>query len=84
MKNLKILSVCLFICTNLLAQNQSITLEDIWSGEFSQEGLQSLQSLNDGQSYIVQDYNRDKMKCEWIFSTTKPAKKLVSLSIVVK
>ncbi|MGO2103538.1 MAG: S9 family peptidase [Psychroflexus halocasei] len=42
------------------AQNKQISLEEIWSGTFSQEGLQALQSLNDGQSYIIQDYDREK------------------------
>ncbi|NBC57357.1 MAG: prolyl oligopeptidase family serine peptidase [Bacteroidetes bacterium] len=48
------------IVSNLVAQNKEITLEEIWSGNFSQDRLQSLQSLNNGQSYIVQDYNRAK------------------------
>ncbi|MGO3690802.1 MAG: S9 family peptidase [Psychroflexus halocasei] len=42
------------------AQNKQISLEEIWSGTFRQEGLQALQSLNDGQSYIIQDYDREK------------------------
>ncbi|MGO2294147.1 MAG: S9 family peptidase [Psychroflexus halocasei] len=42
------------------AQNKQISLEEIWSGTFSQEGLQALQSLNDGKSYIIQDYDREK------------------------
>lgn len=45
--------------TLLYAQNKEITLEEIWGGEFSQERMQSLQSLKDGKSYIVQDYDRD-------------------------
>jgi dipeptidyl-peptidase-4 len=46
-----------FSSTLLYAQNKEITLEEIWGGEFSQERMQSLQSLNDGKSYIVQDYD---------------------------
>lgn len=42
------------------AQNKQISLEEIWSGAFRQEGLQALQSLNDGQSYIIQDYDQEK------------------------
>lgn len=42
------------------AQNKQISLEEIWSGTFRQEGLQALQSLNDGQSYIIQDYDQEK------------------------
>ncbi|MFO7745544.1 MAG: S9 family peptidase [Psychroflexus sp.] len=54
---------------SVYAQTKDITLEDIWSGEFSQERMQNLQSLKDGKSYIVQDYDRvsQDMKVE-IFS----------------
>lgn len=44
----------------ITAQNKQISLEEIWSGAFRQEGLQALQSLNDGKSYIVQNYDSDK------------------------
>ncbi len=60
MKSLKVFSICFIIFSNVFAQDKTITLEEIWSGTFSQERLQSLQSLNNGQSYIVQDYNREK------------------------
>ena len=43
--------------TLLYAQNKEITLEEIWGGEFRQERMQSLQSLKDGKSYIVQDHD---------------------------
>jgi dipeptidyl-peptidase-4 len=52
--------LCVFLTyssTLLHAQNKEITLEEIWGGEFSQERMQSLQSLKDGKSYIVQDYD---------------------------
>lgn len=74
MKRSKIvLSLFVVLLTNSLisihAQNKEITLEEIWGGEFSQEGMQSLQSLKDGKSYIVQEYDRvnQNMKVE-IFS----------------
>lgn len=60
MKKLKFILICLVIYTNINAQNKDITLEEIWTGKFSQQRLQSLQSLNDGQSYIVQDLDRTK------------------------
>lgn len=60
MKKLKFILICLVIYTNINAQNKDITLEEIWTGKFSQQRLQSLQSLNDGQSYIVQDLDRAK------------------------
>lgn len=40
------------------AQNKQVTLGDIWSGTFSQERLESLNSLNNGTEYIV--LNQDK------------------------
>ncbi|SHE72214.1 dipeptidyl-peptidase-4 [Psychroflexus salarius] len=54
-----------FICFVLIssftqAQTKEITLEKIWGGEFRQDYLESLQSLNDGQSYIVQNFDREK------------------------
>lgn len=60
MKTLRIIGLFFIVFTNVVAQNKNISLEDIWSGTFSQERLQALQSLNDGQSYIVQDYDRAK------------------------
>lgn len=57
-----ILSLFVTLLTNsfisIHAQTKEISLEDIWSGEFSQERMQNLQSLKDGKSYIVQDYDR--------------------------
>jgi dipeptidyl-peptidase-4 len=58
MKTLNFIIFCFIIISNVNAQTKSVSLEDIWSGTFSQERLQSLQSLNDGKSYIVQDYDR--------------------------
>ncbi len=43
--------------SSVCAQEKQITLEEIWNGTFSQERLQSLQSLNNGQEYVV--LNRD-------------------------
>lgn len=47
---------CISIC--VFAQNKQVTLEDIWGGTFRAEYMQSLQSLNNGTEYIVQDYDR--------------------------
>lgn len=47
------------LATSINAQTPKITLEKIWGGEFRQDYLQSLQSLNDGESYIVQSYDRE-------------------------
>ena len=37
----------------LMAQQKQITLEDIWGGTFSTEGLEVLRSMKDGQHYTV-------------------------------
>ncbi|APG61060.1 S9 family peptidase [Christiangramia salexigens] len=59
MKFPKIIVAFLFATTAVLnAQKKEVSLEDIWSGTFSQERLQSLQSLNNGDEYVV--LNRDK------------------------
>ncbi|WP_300440351.1 S9 family peptidase [Christiangramia sp.] len=42
----------------LTAQQKEVNLEEIWSGTFRQESLQSLQSLKNGEEYVVM--NRDQ------------------------
>ncbi len=42
----------------LIAQQKEVSLEEIWNGTFRQERLQSLQSLNNGEEYVV--LNRDR------------------------
>lgn len=60
MKYMKLsLFVCLFLTTFLLAQTNSITLEDIWKdGTFKTEGMGVLHSMADGQHYSVLDFDR--------------------------
>ena len=41
------------------SQKKNITLEEIWSGTFSQQHLQSLQSLNNGVEYVVLNHDPD-------------------------
>lgn len=42
-------------------QNRSITLEEIWTGQFSTEGLEAIHSLKNGKEYTVLNYNhRDR------------------------
>ncbi len=48
----------IFFSNSFYAQNKDISLEDIWSGEFSEERMEYFQSLKDGKSYIVQNYDR--------------------------
>ncbi|WP_026935263.1 S9 family peptidase [Christiangramia echinicola] len=42
----------------LTAQKKEVSLEEIWSGTFRQERLQSLQSLDNGEEYVI--LNRDR------------------------
>jgi len=44
--------------SSVFAQEKQITLEEIWDGTFSQQRLESLESLNNGTEYIV--LNQDK------------------------
>ena len=41
----------------LNAQQQQITLEEIWSGAFSTKGIASIRSLNSGEQYTTLEYN---------------------------
>lgn len=75
MKLLKYFGVCFFIFSGLVAQEKSITLEQILSFEFYQEGMQSLQSLKNGESYIVQEFDKSKPETRVdIYSYTKGEK----------
>ncbi len=53
-----VLTLFLVGTSAIFAQEKQVTLEDIWSGTFSQERLESLNSLNNGTEYIV--LNQDK------------------------
>lgn len=48
----------LFVPALLFSQQKDITLEEIWSGAFRTQSLQSLNSLQDGQHYTVLEYDR--------------------------
>src|SRR5690554_5232355 len=49
----------LIAAPSLLAQQKQITLEEIWSGTFSTEGLDVLRSLKNGKEYAVLNFNRN-------------------------
>lgn len=53
------LFVALFLSfsVSLTAQQKQITLEEIWTGEFSTEGLDVLRSLKNGKEYAVLNQN---------------------------
>lgn len=53
--------VCIFLMMfsiALFAQDKDVSLEEIWSGTFRQQRMQSLQSLNNGKEYVIK--NRDR------------------------
>ena len=51
------LALLLLVGPTTFAQKE-ITLESIYDGTFRQERLQSLRSLNNGDEYVVQNYDR--------------------------
>lgn len=67
------------ITTAAQAQEKKISLEEIWGGAFQTEGMQSLQSLNNGQEYIVQEYDRQKGEMKVVVYSYKTGKKVRTL-----
>lgn len=53
-----LLGLFLIGTSSVFAQEKQITLEEIWDGTFSQERLESLESLNNGTEYIVLNQDR--------------------------
>lgn len=50
--------VLFVVSISVFGQQKQVTLEDIWGGTFRANSMQSLQSLNNGTEYIVQEYDR--------------------------
>ena len=48
------------LLSSLSFSQQPITLEEIWSGAFSTEGIANLRSLNSGDAYTVLEYHDGK------------------------
>ncbi|APY10218.1 S9 family peptidase [Seonamhaeicola sp. S2-3] len=71
-----------FIFTSLLsAQNQDITLEEIWSGAFRTERMEVLHSMSNGQQYSVLNFDRSVPSTSidiYDYKTLKKVKTLVS------
>lgn len=61
------------------AQEKTISLEEIWGGAFQTEGMQSLQSLNNGQEYIVQEYDRQKGEMKVVVYSYETGKEVRTL-----
>lgn len=54
----QLLLVCFITSLFTTAQNNKISLEDIWSGTFRTERMDALHSMNNGQQYSVLNYDR--------------------------
>lgn len=72
-----IVPVFIAVSSVVCAQDKQITLEEIWDGTFSQERLQSLQSLNNGEEYVV--LNREKGNTSIDVSKYRSGEKVRSL-----
>jgi len=67
--------------TTLYAQQQKITLEAIWGGEFQTEGMDVLRSMNDGQHYTVLNTDREAERSsidKYQYSTQQKVATLIS------
>ncbi|NNC46605.1 MAG: DPP IV N-terminal domain-containing protein, partial [Winogradskyella sp.] len=78
-------SVLLIFLTSalLFSQNKQITLDDIWSGEFRTEGMQSLHSMKNGQQYSVLNFNSEDRTSSidiYDYKTSKLVETLLSSS----
>jgi len=59
MKKLNILLILLWgLAPMIYGQNQKITVEDIYQGAFRTEGLDALQSMNNGKQYTILNTDR--------------------------
>ncbi|SHF77777.1 dipeptidyl-peptidase-4 [Salegentibacter echinorum] len=63
----------------IYAQDKEISLEEIYDGTFRQERLQSLQSLNNGEEYVVLNRNQDTNTSSIDVYSYETGKKLRSL-----
>ncbi|NGZ90602.1 S9 family peptidase [Psychroflexus maritimus] len=80
MPKISTLIAFLFLVTTAAqAQEKKISLEEIWGGAFQTKGMQSLQSLNNGQEYIVQEYDRQKGEMKVVVYSYKTGKKVRTL-----
>ena len=65
----------------LTAQNKQITLEEIWSGAFRTQGMDELNSLNNGKQYAVLNFDRASRSTsvdKYDYETLKKTETIVS------
>lgn len=75
--------LCMFIAATvqLTAQNKQITLEEIWSGAFRTQGMDELNSLNNGKQYAVLNFDRASRSTsvdKYDYETLKKTETIVS------
>ncbi|MGB5508405.1 S9 family peptidase [Robiginitalea sp.] len=58
-KSFGILVLLVIFWQILSAQQKKITLEDIWGGSFTTEGMEVLRSMKDGQHYTILNIDRE-------------------------
>ncbi|HET8838445.1 MAG TPA: S9 family peptidase [Flavobacteriaceae bacterium] len=61
-KKISIFILFLSFASILSAQDKKVSLEEIWTGTFRQDRMQSLQSLKNGKEYVVKNYDRNKQQ----------------------
>ena len=82
MKFRHLVAVFGFLMTSLVfCQEKQITLQEIWSGEFRTEGMQSLHSMANGNEYSVLNFNRESRTTSidiYDYKTLEKTKTIVS------
>lgn len=71
----------LFFVSFVVGQNKIVSLEEIWNGEFTEEGMDALHSMKNGEEYSVLNYdNKTGISTIDIYAykTLKKVKTLVS------
>ena len=73
--------VCFLISALSSSQNKEITLDAIWNGTFTTEGMQSLHSMNNGKQYSVLNYEKGSTAIDvYDYKTLAKVETLVSSS----
>ncbi|WP_339610436.1 S9 family peptidase [uncultured Planktosalinus sp.] len=76
-----IIPLLLLFTTAVYPQLKTITLEEIWGGEFSTQGLERLHSLQNGNQYTVLNYDRSNRASTidvYDYNTAEKVKTLVN------
>ena len=71
--------VLFLISISVVAQEKQVSLEEIWGGAFRANYMQSLQSLDNGTEYIVQEYDRSSSEMKVVVYSYESGKKVRTL-----